>query len=189
MELIRRLYLTGLLAFFGSDEEPTTTTQTSLGLLGAFVYFVVISHFDPYVEQSDDTLAKVAAIQVVLTFFGATMLQARDNSADSEAGDPQGVYNNAIFAAVCVVVGLITLMAALYLIIAEGKEFRAAVSKSCLGKRMATPVNSAVKKVKKIASNIGSSESVTTADSEGVDEETSPPSPPSPDSPSPKAAL
>ena len=137
VELIRRLYLTGLLAFFGSDEEPTTTTQTSLGLLGAFVYFVVISHFDPYLAQSDDKLAKVAAIQVVLTFFGATMLQARDNSADSEAGDPQGVYNNAIFAAVCVVVGLITLMAALYLIIAEGKEFRAAVS-------------TAVSKVKKI---------------------------------------
>ena len=98
VELIRRLYLTGLLAFFGSDEEPTTTTQTSLGLLGAFVYFVVISHFDPYIEQSDDTLAKVAAIQVVLTFFGATMLQARSNSDDEEAGDPQGVFQGAIFA-------------------------------------------------------------------------------------------
>ena len=43
VELIRRLYLTGLLAFFGSDEEPTSMTQTSMGLLGAIIYFIVLN--------------------------------------------------------------------------------------------------------------------------------------------------
>ena len=37
-ELAMRLYLTGILALFGSADAPATTTQTSLGLLGAMVY-------------------------------------------------------------------------------------------------------------------------------------------------------
>ena len=118
------------------------------------------------------------------------MLQARENSADEEAGDPQGVYNNAIFAAVCVVVGLVTLMVALYLVIAEGTEFRAAVANSSLGKRMALPMSSTANRVKRVLSSIGSPELVTTTDSDGVtDEAEVPPSPASPDSPSLKAAL
>ena len=81
---------------------------------------------------------------------------------------------------------------ALYLVIAEGSEFRAAVTNSSFGKRMAIPISSTVNYVKKKISSIGSSESVTTADSEAEDpsaSKTSPPSPPSPDSPSLKAGL
>ena len=103
---IRRLYLTGLLAFFGSDEEPLITTHRPR-LLGAMVYYIVMAHFEPYVDDSDDLLAKVAAVQVIFMFFGATMLQARSNSDDEEAGD-LGVFQGAIFAAICVIVGLFT---------------------------------------------------------------------------------
>ena len=46
-ELIFRLYLTGLISFFGSSHSPATTTQTSLGLFGAIIYYVVLSAFDP----------------------------------------------------------------------------------------------------------------------------------------------
>ena len=70
---MNRLYLTGLIAFFGSSSEPTTTTQTSLGLLGAILYYIVISSFDPFVERSDDILAKCAAAQVILTFYFAAV--------------------------------------------------------------------------------------------------------------------
>ena len=70
---MNRLYLTGLLAFFGSSSAASTTTQTSLGLLGAIVYYVVLSGFDPYIDPSDNLLAKVAAFQVILTFFFGTM--------------------------------------------------------------------------------------------------------------------
>ena len=44
-ELTMRLYLTGLLSFFGSSDAPATTTQTSLGLLGAMIYYVVLSAY------------------------------------------------------------------------------------------------------------------------------------------------
>ena len=118
------------------------------------------------------------------------MLQAQENSADEEAGDPRGVFQGAIFAAVCVVVGLVTLVVALYLVFAKGTEFRAAVANSSLGKRMAIPMNSTANRVKRMLSSIGSPEVVTTTDSVGVpDEAEVPPSPASPDSPSLKAAL
>ena len=72
-ELVNRLYLTGLISFFGVPREPTTTTQTSLGLLGAILYYVVLSSSDPFVDRSDDILAKVAAAQVILTFYFAAV--------------------------------------------------------------------------------------------------------------------
>jgi len=64
-ELTMRLYLTGLLSFFGSSDAPATTTQTSLGLLGAMIYYVVLSAYDPFIDPLDDLLAKVAAFQVM----------------------------------------------------------------------------------------------------------------------------
>ena len=70
-ELIFRLYLTGLISFFGSAHSPATTTQASLGLLGAIVYYVLLSAFDPYIDPRDDALAKVACFQIILTFYFA----------------------------------------------------------------------------------------------------------------------
>jgi len=125
-----RLYLTGLLSFFGSSEEPTTTTQTSLGLLGAIVYYVVLSSFDPFVDPTDDLLAKVAAFQVIITFFFATMLQAQENAKEDEAGDPSGVWSNAIFSTICVLVGLSTLVLAVFMVFAGARDVRNAASKA-----------------------------------------------------------
>ena len=42
-ELMNRLYLTGIISFFGSHGDVVTTTQVALGLLGAMVYYVVLS--------------------------------------------------------------------------------------------------------------------------------------------------
>ena len=198
VELIRRLYLTGLLAFFGSDEEPSTTTQTALGLLGAMVYYIVMAHFEPYVDDSDDMLAKVAAVQVIFTFFGATMLQARSNSDDEEAGDPQGVFQGAIFAAICVIVGLFTFSVALYILFSELSSTYAAQAASgnqYVG-RISESFGSATNYLKKKVDSIGSAEDLANLAEEAKDDAaeepdapTSPLSPASPISPPLKAAL
>jgi hypothetical protein len=70
VELLRRLWLTALIALLGSDEELTSATQLSLGLLGSIVYYIVLSGYDPYISRSDDFLGKVAAGQIVLTCVG-----------------------------------------------------------------------------------------------------------------------
>ena len=155
VELVRRLYLTGLLAFFGSDEEPTSMTQTSMGLLGAIIYFIVLAHFNPYYDSADELLSKVAAVQVILTFFGATVLQAKDNSKDSEAGDPNGVYAGPVFAGVCVSVGLVTLVFALYLFLSEVKTY---ATKTRVGRQLSSSVDAAANYAKKRIRRIGSSE-------------------------------
>ncbi len=67
VELLRRLWLTALIALLGSDEELTSATQLSLGLLGSIIYYIVLSGYDPYISRSDDFLGKVAAGQIVLT--------------------------------------------------------------------------------------------------------------------------
>ena len=172
VELIRRLYLTGLLAFFGSDEEPTSMTQTSMGLLGAIIYFIVLAHFNPYYDSADELLSKVAAVQVVLTFFGATVLQAKDNSKDSEAGDPNGVYAGPVFAGVCVSVGLVTLVFALYLFLSEVKTY---ASKTRVGRQLSSSVDAATNYAKKRIRRIGSSEKA--AKESTADPESSPTSP------------
>ena len=168
VELIRRLYLTGLLAFFGSDEEPTSMTQTSMGLLGAIIYFIVLAHFNPYYDSADELLSKVAAVQVVLTFFGATVLQAKDNSKDSEAGDPNGVYAGPVFAGVCVSVGLVTLVFALYLFLSEMKTY---ATRTRVGRQLSGAANYAKKRIRRI----GSSEKA--AKESTADPESSPTSP------------
>merc|ERR1712129_609355 len=129
-ELVNRLYLTGLISFFGVPREPTTTTQTSLGLLGAILYYIVLSSFDPFVERSDDILAKVAAAQVILTFYFATMLQAQENSKDDDSGDPRGVWSNKIFAVACVMVGASTLVLAVVMVFISIREVRNAANKA-----------------------------------------------------------
>ena len=175
------------LAFFGSDEEPSTTTQTALGLLGAMVYYIVMAHFEPYVDDSDDMLAKVAAVQVIFTFFGATMLQARDNSEDDEAGDPQGVFQGEIFAAICVIVGLFTFSVALYILFSELSSTyaaRAASENKYVG-RISDSFGSATNYLKKKVDSIGSAEDLANLAEEAKDDAEEPDAPTSP----PKAAL
>ena len=130
-------------------------TQTSMGLLGAIIYYIVLAHFNPYYDSADELLSKVAAVQVILTFFGATVLQAKDNSKDSEAGDPNGVYAGPVFAGVCVSVGLVTLVFALYLFLSEMKTY---ARKTRVGRQLSSSVDAAANYAKKRIRRIGSSE-------------------------------
>ena len=101
-------------------------------------------------------LSKVAAVQVILTFFGATVLQAKENSKDSEAGDPNGVYAGPVFAGVCVSVGLVTLVFALYLFLSEMKTY---ASKTRVGRQLSGAANFAKKRIRRIGSSeIGAEE-------------------------------
>ena len=70
------------------------------------------------------------------------MLQAKDNSKDSEAGDPNGVYAGPVFAGVCVSVGLVTLVFALYLFLSEMKTY---ASKTRVGRQLSGAANYAKK--------------------------------------------
>ena len=130
-------------------------TQTSMGLLGAIIYFIVLAHFNPYYDSADELLSKVAAVQVILTFFGATVLQAKDNSKDSEAGDPNGVYAGPVFAGVCVSVGLVTLVFALYLFLSEMKTY---ATRTRVGRQLSSSVDAAANYAKKRIRRVGSSE-------------------------------
>jgi hypothetical protein len=98
--------------------------------------------------------SKVAAVQVILTFFGATVLQAKDNSKDSEAGDPNGVYAGPVFAGVCVSVGLVTLVFALYLFLSEMKTY---ATRTRVGRQLSSSVDAVANYAKRIR-RIGSSE-------------------------------
>ena len=84
------------------------------------------------------------------------MLQAKDNSKDSEAGDPNGVYAGPVFAGVCVSVGLVTLVFALYLFLSEMKTY---ASKTRVGRQLSGAANYAKKRIRRIGSSeIGAEE-------------------------------
>ena len=119
VELLRRLWLTALIALLGSDEELTTATQLSLGLLGSIVYYMVLAGYDPYISRSDDFLGKVAAGQIVLTYFAASQIQMRANADNNEAGDPKSIYDNVVFNIGCVVVGAASAAVGLFLVAAD----------------------------------------------------------------------
>ena len=77
-------------------------TQLSLGLLGSIIYYMVLAGYDPYISRSDDFLGKVAAGQIVLTYFAAAQIQMRANADNNEAGDPKNIYDNVVFNIACV---------------------------------------------------------------------------------------
>ena len=116
VELFRRLWLTALIALLGSDEELTSSTQLSLGLLGSIVYYIVLSGYDPYISRSDDFLGKVAAGQIVLTYFAAAQIQMRANADNQQAGDPKNIYDNVVFNIACVAVGVASAAVGLFLV-------------------------------------------------------------------------
>ena len=83
------------------------------------------------------------------------MLQARHNSADEEAGDPQGMFTGPIFAAICVIVGVATITAALYLFLSDLSKTRLAesASKSRLGKSLSGSLDYVKKKMDSLGSS------------------------------------
>ena len=119
VELLRRLWLTALIALLGSDEELTTSTQLSLGLLGSIIYYMVLAGYDPYISRSDDFLGKVAAGQIVLTCFAAAQIQMRANADNDQAGDPKNIYDNVVFNIACVAVGVASAAVGLFLVAAD----------------------------------------------------------------------
>ena len=105
-----------MIALLGSDEELTTSTQLSLGLLGSIIYYMVLAGYDPYISRSDDFLGKVAAGQIVLTYFAAAQIQMRANADNGEAGDPKSIYDNVVFNIACVAVGVASAAVGLFLV-------------------------------------------------------------------------
>ena len=81
-------------------------------------------------------------------------------SSYEEAGDPRGMFTGPIFAAICVIVGVATITAALYLFLSEVSKTRLAesASKSRLGKSLSESLSGSLDYVKKKIDSVGSSE-------------------------------
>ena len=78
--------------------------------------YMVLSGYDPYISRSDDFLGKVAAGQIVLTYFAAAQIQMRANADNNEAGDPKNIYDNVVFNIACVAVGVASAAVGLFLV-------------------------------------------------------------------------
>ena len=94
------------------------------------------------------------------------------NSDDEEAGDPQGVFQGAIFAAICVIVGLFTFSVALYILFSELSSTYAAQAASgnqYVG-RISESFGSATNYLKKKVDSIGSAEDLANLAEEADDD-------------------
>ena len=79
-------------------------------------------------------------------------------SSYEEAGDPRGMFTGPIFAAICVIVGVATITAALYLFLSELSKTRLAESAS--NSRLGKSLSDSLDYVKKKMDSLGSSDIV-----------------------------
>ena len=61
-------------------------------------------------------IGKVAAGQIVLTYFAAAQIQMRANADNQQAGDPKNIYDNVVFNIACVAVGVASAAVGLFLV-------------------------------------------------------------------------
>ena len=99
-------------------------------------------------------------------------------SSYEEAGDPRGMFTGPIFAAICVIVGVATITAALYLFLSELSKTRLAESAS--NSRLGKSLSDSLDYVKKKMDSLGSSDIVSAEETK--DDALEPDSPATPDS-------
>jgi hypothetical protein len=72
VETSRRILLTAVLSIYATG----TTEQTVVGIMMAFIFMKVYSHFDPYISKQDSKLAEIGQTQIVATYFAAVVISA-----------------------------------------------------------------------------------------------------------------
>ena len=87
-EALRRIFLTGIVSMF----YPGSSSQITVGLLGAMLSYKIFSHFQPYIEDDDDIVSEVAQSQLVIIFFSALVIYVADSNDERE-----GVFSSNIF--------------------------------------------------------------------------------------------
>ena len=73
VETTRRILLTAVLSIYSTG----TTEQTVVGIIMAFIFMKIYSHFDPYVSDADSKLAELGQTQIVATYFAAVVISAQ----------------------------------------------------------------------------------------------------------------
>jgi len=109
-ELVRRLFLSSVLAVF----YPGSMQQVVVGLLGAMLSYVVYSYCDAYISNDDDVVAAVAQGQLVLIYFAALAIYTSD-----VADQKRGVFSNAAFGLLLVLLFLASFIVGAYVTLLE----------------------------------------------------------------------
>jgi len=73
VETSRRLLLTGVLAVI----QAGTFYQIVSGILFSLVFLTLQAHFQPFLNENDDTVQEFAQLQVLLTLIGALLLKGK----------------------------------------------------------------------------------------------------------------
>ena len=113
-ELVRRLFLTSVLALFHDGK----TQQLVVGLLGSMLSYAVYAYCEAYVEHDDNVVAPVAQAELVLLYFAAlaaftselwTKVEDKGDRAFSDEG----------FGVVLVLISLSSFAVAVYVILVD----------------------------------------------------------------------
>ena len=82
-ECVRKICLIGLPIFI----DPGSSAQLITGLLVCFISYGMYASYEPYVEKSDDQLAKVCQVSLFFSLVSSIALKMQpDGSADTLAG-------------------------------------------------------------------------------------------------------
>ena len=99
---------------------PESASQIAIGLLIAVLAHQVYAQLRPYVEDTDDSLANVGNMQIILVFIASLMLFIKD--MDEQAGAPGDMFKGPIFSGCMVLIGTLVLIATVYTILVETCE-------------------------------------------------------------------
>ncbi|KAJ8600066.1 hypothetical protein CTAYLR_001869 [Chrysophaeum taylorii] len=104
-ESARRIFLTGVLAMFGTG----SSSQLALGLFGTLFSYKIFALYQPYVEDDDDVVSEVAQMQLVIIFFAALIIYVSDNLEERE-----GIFSSNTFGVILVILFLGAFVVAIY---------------------------------------------------------------------------
>ena len=99
---------------------PESASQIAIGLLIAVLAHQVYAQLRPYVEDTDDSLANVGNMQIILVFIASLMLFIKD--MDEQAGAPGDMFKGPVFSGCMILIGTLVLIATVYTILVETCE-------------------------------------------------------------------
>ncbi|KAF0691054.1 Aste57867_17666 [Aphanomyces stellatus] len=79
VDLIRKLFMNGLVAFFGRG----TVTQIVVGMMIIFAYMTIILALQPYKSQSNTVVAALAQLQLFVSLFAGLMVKMNVGKAQT----------------------------------------------------------------------------------------------------------
>ena len=115
-DCFRKLALTGLLIFV----YPGTGVQLGFAIFVALTCLQYINHTLPYLERSNNNLAKIGQYQLCMVFLATMMLKFKDVAG--KEGASQAVFTGAKFSILMIILGLTTLACAFGMIVTEAAE-------------------------------------------------------------------